>query len=88
MATNGDQIWVAEGTYYPTTEVGGSGTQYYSFRLKNGVEIMGGFNGTETSLNQRDPKVNRTILSGDIGVPGDETDNAFYVVNNSVMSSR
>lgn len=61
-AQNGDQIWVAEGVYYPT-----AGTdRTVAFILKNGVEIYGGFAGTETSLGERDWQAHPTILSGDI----------------------
>jgi hypothetical protein len=28
IAESGDEIWVASGTYYPSVEVGGSGTRY------------------------------------------------------------
>ncbi len=43
------QIWVAKGTYKPTT----TGDRTISFSMKNGVAIYGGFNGTETQLSQR-----------------------------------
>ncbi len=48
----GDQIWVAAGTY-----VG-------NFTLALGVEMYGGFDGTETLLEQRDWADNETILDG------------------------
>jgi len=77
-ATN-TQIWVAAGTYKPTT----TATRTISFAMKNGVGIYGGFNGTETLLSQRKWAVNKTILSGDIGVAGNYTDNSYHVVFNN-----
>lgn len=53
-----DQIWVAKGSYSP----GSSPTD--TFNLPNNVSIYGGFNGTESSLNQRNISANPTILEG------------------------
>ena len=61
-ATAGQQIWVAKGTYLPSSTLDRSA----SFVLQNGVELYGGFAGTETTLAQRDWKNNPTILSGDL----------------------
>lgn len=55
------EIWVAAGIYVPGPQVTDS------FSLMHGVDLYGGFNGTETSLGERNPLVNITILSGDIG---------------------
>ncbi len=83
VAISGDQIWVAKGTYKPT-----SGTDpNITFGLKGGVAIYGGFAGTETALGQRNPVTNLTILSGDIGVVGDASDNAYNVVTGNGVSS-
>ncbi len=71
------EIWVAAGTYRPD---GGTGDRTVSFELPGGVEIYGGFAGGETSLDQRDVSANPTILSGDIGIPGDISDNSYHVV--------
>jgi len=65
-AKPGDEIWVAAGTYKPTKAVGGTELQFRTFQMKRNVGIYGGFNGTETSRDQRDWVVNRTILSGDL----------------------
>ncbi|TAK34539.1 MAG: hypothetical protein EPO28_15865, partial [Saprospiraceae bacterium] len=75
-ALSGDTIWVAEGIYYPSL----SGDKGAYFELKNGVKLMGGFAGTETLLNERDWAAHPTILSGDIGLPGDSTDNSYTIL--------
>ncbi|MGB3545232.1 MAG: hypothetical protein WBA11_20085, partial [Rubrivirga sp.] len=78
-ATAPAQIWVAEGIYVPTDDP----DRTESFRLKSGVAVLGGFNGTETSADQRtpDPDEGGTVLSGDIGVEGDDSDNSYHVVS-------
>ena len=75
-ANFGDHIWVAQGTYKPNSPVGRSAT----FLLHGGTFIYAGFNGTETAETQRNPAIYPTILSGDIGVPGDRADNCYHVV--------
>jgi predicted outer membrane repeat protein len=73
---NGDEVevWVAEGTYLTGNE------RSDAFILREGVSVYGGFEGTESSLASRDYKNNETILSGDIGVQDDATDNSYHVV--------
>jgi hypothetical protein len=75
-AFSGDQIWVAQGTYIPSQAYDVStGSQVSAnipptnatFYVPNGVKIYGGFDGTETSLNQRNFVTNTTILTGDLG---------------------
>ncbi len=73
---SGDKIWVASGTYFPTS----STDRYSSFQLKSGVAIYGGFPSTGGDWASRDPKIYSTILSGDIGLPGDNSDNSYHVV--------
>ena len=70
------EIWVAAGTYYPTTGT----VRTITFRLKNCVSIYGGFNATETTRDARDWKSNVTTLSGDIGTASDDSDNSYRVV--------
>jgi len=83
VAIPGAEIWVAAGTYKPAT-----GTdRTISFSMKNGVAIYGGFNGTETQLSERNWETNLTILSGDIGTPGDNSDNSYNVFYNSGLNS-
>lgn len=82
----GDEVWVAAGTYIPTTLTGGMATSTgsleardVSFVLKSGVKVYGGFLGNESSISQRTAG-NVTILSGDLGTTNDATDNAYHVV--------
>lgn len=72
----GDDIWVAAGQYRPTTTT----TRTVSFVLRNGVDIYGGFAGTETDITERDIASNPTVLNGDIGLIGDNTDNSYNVI--------
>jgi hypothetical protein len=72
----GDEVWVAAGTYVP-----GYGTyRYESFVLPSGVKLYGGFDGNEISLNERDPGINITILSGDIGTEDSLYDNTRHII--------
>jgi predicted outer membrane repeat protein len=62
-----DQIWIAEGIYYPDEGPGQIADDRNStFLLKNGVAIYGGFAGTETVVSARNISAHPTILSGDI----------------------
>ncbi len=74
-ATLGDEIWVAKGTYRPTTGT----SRFARFDMRNGVHVIGGFAGDESLISQRDIQANPTILSGEIGAPG-IADNSFRVV--------
>lgn len=76
FAEAGDTIWVAEGTYYPTSGV----ERTASFSLKLGVAMYGGFAATEASLIERNLWEHPTVLSGDIGIAGDSIDNVYHVV--------
>ncbi len=81
-ASAGDQIWVAQGTYYPTTKAGnGTTDRDKAFVLVADIAIYGGFDGTETTLEARaDATGENTILSGDIGTANDSTDNCYHIV--------
>ncbi len=91
LATNGDEIWVADGTYYPDENDGGAintDDRTASFGLKTDVGLYGGFAGSETMRSQRNPKINVTVLSGDLmqndGANfANNGDNAYHVVTAS-----
>jgi hypothetical protein len=74
------QLWVASGSYSPTlqSQQGLSGSE--TFQLLSGVEVYGGFTGTESSLGQRDFHADVTTLSGVIA-PG--SSHAWHVVTTS-----
>ncbi|MEZ4927838.1 MAG: choice-of-anchor Q domain-containing protein [Saprospiraceae bacterium] len=76
IANYADQIWVAQGTYFPTSGLDRNST----FFIPYGVSIWGGFIGTETNKTERDVDANPSILSGNIGLPNDNTDNCYHVV--------
>jgi predicted outer membrane repeat protein len=69
-ADGGYQIWVKKGTYFPTAYIGGTESRYLTFQMKNDMAIYGGFNGTETALNERcsfgHGEANETIISGNV----------------------
>jgi hypothetical protein len=78
---NNYEIWVAKGTYTPDWSTINSASWYsgvpsdapahrWSFVLKDGVRIYGGFNGTEkdqAGKDSRDWQTNLTTLSGELG---------------------
>jgi len=85
-AQAGDQIWIAAGTYKPDQGQNQTpGSRYASFVIPDGVSLYGGFAGTETSPDQRDPNAGETILSGDLAGNDDPNfgnyrDNSHHVV--------
>lgn len=70
IASAGDEIWVAQGTYLPTaapdgTTSSGATDRNNAFHINKNLKIYGGFTGTESLLSERDWESNPTILSGD-----------------------
>src|SRR5205085_2690606 len=65
-------------TYKPVIPGGRAAT----FTVVSGTPMYGGFDdsGTQGSLAQRNPDANRSILSGDIGITGNSTDNCYHVM--------
>ncbi len=66
-ATN--KIVVAKGVYKPTSTISDRSA---TFQLKSNVKVYGGFDVADTLLSERNWRMNKTILSGDI--VGDDTD--------------
>lgn len=58
-AASGDELWVAAGIYRSTSDP--------VVAMATGVSIYGGFAGTETSRDSREPAVNVTIIDGQGG---------------------
>ena len=86
----GNEVWIAKGIYKPTTDSNGiaqtPGTPNYilvTFSIPRGVKMYGGFAGNETAVSERNASLvhtqNKTILSGDINAPNDQTDNVTTV---------
>ncbi len=83
LAASGDEIWVAQGTYKPTDCADDADARRATFQLKSEVGIYGGFLGVESTRDQRNWTTHETILSGDIGISGDNLDNSYHVVTGS-----
>lgn len=71
-AQPGDEVWVAQGLYRPTS---GTSRDVY-FQQKSQTRLYGGFAGTENTLAERNWQQHPSVIDGDIGVPGDSTDNS------------
>ncbi len=93
-----EEIWVAKGTYRPAPA---GGARSISFMLIDGVGMYGGFGGLnsvdypggETEREQRQPRKNITVLSGDVA--GDDVgdlddptrgENSYHVVTAEAVS--
>ncbi|MHC5054789.1 MAG: choice-of-anchor Q domain-containing protein [Planctomycetota bacterium] len=87
FADGGGEVWVKADTYVPT----GDGDRTKSFVMRDGVDMYGGFAGTETLRSQRNYATNVTILSGDLNGDDDpsrtldaparnNSENSYHVV--------
>jgi hypothetical protein len=73
VAGGGDTVFVAEGLYKPPTDT----DRTAFFRMPSGCVLMGGY---PAGGGLRSEVEYKTILSGDIGVAGDMTDNTYHVI--------
>ncbi len=78
------EIWVATGIYLPG---GATPNNNSTFSFTGDIAIYGGFNGTESSLSERDPAANVTTLSGDLNADdiqanytANKSDNTIHVI--------
>lgn len=79
----GAHVWVAQGTYKPTLDSTGkvpTNNRNKCFVLEKKVQIFGGFNGTEQTLEMRNFNKYQVILSGEIQGNTSQIDNAYHVV--------
>lgn len=88
-----DEIWVAAGTYKPSSAYDLTNTsRFYHFRMIEGVTIYGGFAGTETASSERTDygfgDANESILSSDFN--GDDvvsgSGSSLSITNNTENS--
>ncbi|MGB0932025.1 MAG: DUF1565 domain-containing protein, partial [Chitinophagales bacterium] len=102
-AVANDEIWVAEGTYYPSKESDGTtdSQREFTFFIDFDVKIYGGFPNTGTpTMGDRDWENHKTILSGDLDMDdtdgltgtalltnGTRNDNSYTVVRTENLSS-
>jgi hypothetical protein len=74
-AVVGTQIWIKKGTYKCSL----LSNRSHAFTIGSGVDVYGGFEGTENSVTERGNGI--TIFSGEIGDQGVPIDNAYHVFN-------
>lgn len=70
------EVWVAQGLYYPNLLRDRS----YPVNLKSGVNVYGGFKGTERFLSERVPGAYISVISGDLGRIHREYDNSYNLI--------
>lgn len=91
LATPGDTINVAAGTYYPTRDSNNNilpvNFRDMTFILHSGIKMLGGYPASASGANMhtsllvpRNPYTNLCILDGSIGTLNDSLDNSYHVV--------
>ncbi|HEY3418403.1 MAG TPA: right-handed parallel beta-helix repeat-containing protein, partial [Armatimonadota bacterium] len=73
-AQNGEILYVAEGTYTP------GALRSSTFAIPSTAKLYGGFPTGGAPFGNQKPSDHPTILSGELGLTGDSTDNAYHVV--------
>ena len=93
IASPTQQIWVAQGTYFPDN--GNSridNDQNSTFQLRNDIAIYGGFAGSESLLSERVHSDHPTILSGDLAQNDgpdfeNNSENAYHILTGNNTNS-
>ena len=81
-ASPGDEVWIAEGTYYPNDLDPNNLDPTQAFSLANDVTVVGGFAGYETNLTDR-VGFHPVVLSGDLRRDDRDTDgDGMFEFNN------
>jgi len=71
-----DSLFVAEGAYLPNI----NNDRTLSFHIPDSTMVFGGFPLGGSAFGLRDPENYLTLLSGDIGVENDNSDNVYHVL--------
>ncbi len=79
VAAPGTEIRIADGVYRPDS-TGLTNPRKATFAIPGGVAVRGGYAGAGDGGDLQDVAAFPTVLSGDLGVPGDDADNAYHVV--------
>lgn len=74
-------VWIREGTYAPAAA---DASRIAAFTLYDGVKLYGGFAGTETRLEDRDPAAHPVILTAKAG-DGSVYSHVVYAANDVVL---
>lgn len=71
-----DSILIAEGTFFPSL----TNNRSQPFTIPDSTAVFGGFPSGGSSIALRDPSMNVTMLSGDLGMLNNISDNSYHVV--------
>ena len=76
----GGEVWVAEGTYGERRSL-----PLGSLTLKPGVSLYGGFSGTETEREARDPLARETVIDGSASRDGEPAVHVVQTVDGTLL---
>ncbi len=94
LDSDAEQVWIAEGTYYPTENIPGmeGDLRAQAFILESDKQIYGGFpaeasTAENSTLDSRNSDEYLVFLTGDIGQPGINDDNSYHVLYSQNISA-